>query len=485
MSIHRRISKWIVVLLAVIIGSSFLAWAEDPCANAQHRALVLSGGGSKGAFEAGAIYHLVVQRHCDFHEFSGVSVGALNGAFLAQAAATDDPAASLSNLAAQSEGLVSLWQSVRGSRDIRKPRRLATMRFGLFGLEGLNDFGPLRRLLDRNISMEKLAGGRPVRTGVVSFWSGGYREVLAQPTLSKQGGQSFMEFLFASSVPPVYGRLPRIPDGSAGDDPRLWSQFSDGGLRHITPVSSYFKICKTALSSAAADGSGQTDCSSNSVFSAPPHKNVQQLFVIVTSPYPRDSDLLPPMDASCCRPGRHQITDGRKLLGRTLALMDDAVYRSDLDFLQFANDLLRWRRETYEHMILNADPNRVSELKQHFAHAPGFSVESYNQDDQDPDAPSLPYEVGLVIPDKEAADPEHLLIITPAIIQEQLYSGCMAADKMMTANFGSASLADQCSARFETPQMQQMTSLNPPANAQSGPTRMSSDSGAPPRLEQE
>lgn len=71
------------LLLAFV--SAQTAHADDPCANQKQRAVVMSGGGAKGTFEAGAIYHLVVQRHCDFHEFSGCSVGALNGAFLAQA----------------------------------------------------------------------------------------------------------------------------------------------------------------------------------------------------------------------------------------------------------------------------------------------------------------------------------------------------------------------------------------------------------------
>src|SRR5207245_1660047 len=48
------------------------------CAPGINRALVLSGGGLKGAFQAGAVYHLIVQRRCDFREFAGVSVGSLN-----------------------------------------------------------------------------------------------------------------------------------------------------------------------------------------------------------------------------------------------------------------------------------------------------------------------------------------------------------------------------------------------------------------------
>ncbi len=440
--------------LGIILSLFHLAQAEDPCANEKRRALVLSGGGPKGAFETGAIYHLVVHRNCDFHEFSGSSVGALNGAFLAQAAQSTDPTESHANLAAQTEALVSLWQSVKGPRDIMKNRRLATLRFGLFGLENLNDFQPLRRLLAANISTEKLAVGRPARAGVVSFWDGGYREVVAQPFSSPQVGRRFLNYLYASSVPPLYGKLPRIADGSSADDPRQWSQFTDGGLRHITPVVSYFKVCKTqepqsndSELTATAENRDKS-CTSSGGFVALPHEPVQQLFVVVTSPYSRDSDLLPIADAKCCRPGSHQITDGRKILGRTLVLLDDAAYRWDLDFLLFANDMLRWRREAYRNLALRTPAEQLPDARRRFTSGRAFAIESYNHDPQDPDAPSLPYDVGLVVPEKEYAEVSNLLAFSPAMMQEQLYCGCIAADRMMQADFELSSLSSQCANRF-------------------------------------
>jgi len=314
-----RCSRRTVCLVVgfLLVCCNISAQEQDPCAGAQQRALVFSGGGTKGAFETGAAYHLIVHRNCDFHEFAGASVGALNSAFLAQAAESDDASQSHANLVGQVESLVSLWQSVKGPRDIMRSRKLATLRFGLFGLENLNDFQPLRRLLQANISPEKLAQGRPTRAGVVSFWDGGYREVVARPASSSQLNPKFMEYLFASSVPPLYGRLPRIVDGSASDDPKQWPQFTDGGLRHITPVVSYFKTCKTEQLS-GADNSENCNASGN--FVAPPHEAVQQLFVVVSSPYSRQSDLMPVQDPKCCRPGTRQVTDGRKILGRTIML---------------------------------------------------------------------------------------------------------------------------------------------------------------------
>jgi hypothetical protein len=419
----------------------------------KRRALVLSGGGTKGAFETGAVYHLVVHRRCDFSEFAGISVGALNAALLAQAPESIDATESHANLVAQSEALVSLWKSVKGSRDVMRGRRLATLRFGLCGLEGMNDFRPLRRILEERISPDKLAKGRPVRAGVISFWDGGYREVLAKRALSANDTPSFLDYLYASSVPPVFGKMPRIQESEQAKDPKLWTQFTDGSLRHITPIVGYFTACKKT---AAADGAASATtesrrseaCSPAIAALIPAHEPVQQLFVIVTSPYSHDSDQLPVTDPKCCPQNRRQMTDGRKIMGRTLALMDDAVYRWDLDFLLFANDMLRWRRQAYHNLILNLPAEQVANAKRQFRDMPAFAFESYNRDPQDPDAPSLPYDVGLIVPEKEYADVTQLLVFSPPTIQEQLYCGCIAADRTMQKDFALPSLADQCAERF-------------------------------------
>jgi predicted acylesterase/phospholipase RssA len=67
------------------MGNSQTTQALNYCEPEKKRALVLSGGGLKGAFQAGAIYHFIVHRRCDFREIAGVSVGSLNAAILAQA----------------------------------------------------------------------------------------------------------------------------------------------------------------------------------------------------------------------------------------------------------------------------------------------------------------------------------------------------------------------------------------------------------------
>jgi len=429
-----KFGKWIIVLAAAVVTARPAA-GEDPCASPKSRALVMSGGGAKGAFEAGAVYHLVVERHCDFYEFSGVSVGALNGTFLAQAGQSDDSKRSLENLTRQAEALVKFWQSIKSPRDIRRARLLATLRFGLFGLESMNDMKPLRKLLERNISTDKLAAGRPVRVGVLSFSTGQYREVLAQALLEKDGPSIFFDYLFATSAVPVFGKLPRIPDPSADTGHGARLQFSDASLRHITPVASYFVICNPE-DILAEHG----DCRPQWPFSAPPHDQIEQLFVIVTSPYSSESDQLAISDSNCCRTAIEQVTDGRKILARTLAVMDDTAYRADLDYMLFANEVLRWQWRSYSDTANRVFSEQTAKKD--------FVIASFNRDLGQPDGPSRPYDLGLIMPKKQFGDLAHLLAISPQVTQEQLYCGCMAADDTMRKTFGLPSLAHECAQRF-------------------------------------
>ncbi len=46
------------------------------------RALVLSGGGAKGAYEVGALKYLLLDKETQYDIICGVSVGALNASFL-------------------------------------------------------------------------------------------------------------------------------------------------------------------------------------------------------------------------------------------------------------------------------------------------------------------------------------------------------------------------------------------------------------------
>lgn len=441
------------VFFGILFFSAFASAQMMDCSTNQSRALILSGGGAKGAFEAGAVYHLIVQRHCDFKEFSGVSVGALNVAFLAQAATSSDPEQSLTNLEKQAEALVAVWNAIRGPQDIFKKRFLGMLRFGLFGIESLNDFTPLHNLIKDKVSPKKLLMGRTVRVGVVSFWDGRYREVVASKT-SEQENQRFLEYIFASSLIPIYGQMPQIQDDPAITDKSQWVQFADAGIRRVTPVSSYFMTCDTTASPFEAAQSplspSRVPCDNQRSQWIPAHENViKQLFVVMASPYSRSSDeVATPNPADCCQKGTRKFTNGHKILERTISLSMGIPYRWDLSFAQMANEFLTWRQEQYSLDVPAAAPGNPPNFQQK-ARRLNFPVESYNPGDT-AEVPSLPYEINLIAPQKIFAD---IYGFDPSNIREQLYCGCMAADQVMSNGDPKRSLSSQCALRFpELPQ---------------------------------
>jgi hypothetical protein len=110
------------ILVSLALPPGTAAQDAEPCGPPAQRALVLSGGGLKGAFQAGAAYHLIVHRRCDFQEFAGVSVGSLNAVILAQAPHDADPEISVRNLAERAEHLVRVWEGIRSPKQVLKPR---------------------------------------------------------------------------------------------------------------------------------------------------------------------------------------------------------------------------------------------------------------------------------------------------------------------------------------------------------------------------
>jgi predicted acylesterase/phospholipase RssA len=415
-----KLSKTLLIA-AVVVNWAVALRAENPCASQERRALVLSGGGLKGAFEAGAVYHLVIHRGCDFHDFAGVSVGALNGGILAQARPSADDFDSHQALAASTEQMVAVWENLKGPGDIVRHRKLGGIRFALFGAESMNDFAPLHRVLESAVSPERLTEGRPLRVGVTSFANGIYREVWMNGESSSVPRARFMDYLFASSMLPVIGRMPRIAATDAEPGDAHATQFADGGMRHVTPVASYFDTCRAEECAAGAERSG--------------HQSLQQLFVIGTSPYEPRSEFFPIADAHCCRPGTQLFTNGPRAMRRAIALMADTPYRADLEAMLKANSLLRWRAE-----IL--DKSSVSTV------AGSFPVESYNHDPMNPGGPSRPYLIALVKPKTEKIDISDLLALTPAMVRDQLLAGCLAADETMTSQFALSSMSEMCEARF-------------------------------------
>ncbi len=212
-------------------------------------ALVLSGGGAKGAFEAGVIARLeqagVVPR-----TLSGTSAGAINAAALAVGMPADE--------------LVELWSSMR-SRDVYRFRRdlyRLVRPWHLFGhpdrLLGLGtwtasahlldsigwswifDTSPLRKLLVRLLGGEELpiAPGRVLTVSVVEAASGRQLQFASELPPDRPHGAYVetamtVDHVLASAAIPGLFRPQRI------DGELYW----DGGLVSNTPLQAALPFC--------------------------------------------------------------------------------------------------------------------------------------------------------------------------------------------------------------------------------------------------
>jgi len=442
--------RWLTHLVLVLLftGPAVAETTELHCGKDSARALVLSGGGAKGAFEAGAVFHLVAHRYCDFMDISGVSVGALNGAFLAEASASSQ---SLSNLQQRVEDLVEFWLGIKGPQDILEPRFLGKLRLFIFGLDSLNDFTPLERIIGNVIHPTKIRESkRSLRIGVVSFYDGVYHEI--DPILVSDDND-FRKYVYASAAIPVNARMPRFRiagHGSAGTD----VQFADGGISHATPLASYFSPCDFSPELMFAEGKPASNCVISGLVQH--HEPIKELFVIIANPYnPATSSLQTKQMAT---------SNGSVILDRTLDLLTLSPYRWDLNFALTANRMLEWRSNAYDWAVSVVNEEKAKEMLSSMDKSglknsapPEFPVRSANPG---PNGFSLPYTMSIIAPSKVYAD---TYAFDPDNIRLQLYKGCVQADYAMV-NLGKDSMRDMCKLKFPINVDQLKDDPDPPLN---------------------
>lgn len=187
------------------------------------RALILGGGGAKGAFQVGMLKRLVEEEGLDFQILRGVSVGALNAAYLAQAATGSG---SLEALKTQLGALERLWtERIEGNSSVYNERFWGYVG-ALAWTDSLYDFSPLQNLIETDLDLERLRGsGRDFSVGVTSLVSGRYQEVRPSDPL-------FKAKLRASAAIPVIFPHVSLPEEEEA--------YVDGGARNITPLKSAF-----------------------------------------------------------------------------------------------------------------------------------------------------------------------------------------------------------------------------------------------------
>jgi NTE family protein len=214
-------------------------------------ALVLGGGGARGAYQAGVLRGLA-RRNPDLRlpVLTGISAGAVNTVFLAAHPGT---------LPSASEALVRLWLDLTPEQvfDVQPSHLLTTMARWAFQLvagghdreptRGMLDTAPLRRFLQRaiphdpdgslpgiqrNIDMGRLdavaLSATSYTTGQSVTWVQGKDVVLWQrPQRRSEAAQVSLEHVMASSALPML-----FPAVRVGDE---W--YGDGGVRLTAPLS--------------------------------------------------------------------------------------------------------------------------------------------------------------------------------------------------------------------------------------------------------
>ncbi|MDH3735004.1 MAG: patatin-like phospholipase family protein, partial [Gemmatimonadota bacterium] len=187
-------------------------------------ALVVSGGGSKGAFAVGAIDHIVNTLGIQFQFISGTSTGALIA-----------PLVVTGNI----DVLKDIYTSVR-TRDILLRRELAN----ILRSNSIFDVSPLDKLVrdtfDQARTAEILASNTQMALTTVCLQTGRVTYFQSGPTLNHAQDvdvhtigdrETLRRAVIASADQPVLMPPVMIPSGA--DPPR---QYVDGGVREYAPI---------------------------------------------------------------------------------------------------------------------------------------------------------------------------------------------------------------------------------------------------------
>jgi NTE family protein len=220
---------------------------------------VLSGGGSRGAYEAGIIHYLRTDlakrlgRHVPLDIVTGTSVGAINAAFLA---------ATMSDPTAQAEAIVAAWRSLRieelislKASDMLRGMKLllggdppppqpGSFRYGgMLDTSGLERFviraipwrGIERSLRDRSLHAMSVSATHVGTGHTVVFLSSAEpvpREWSRDPFVRHRSARIGPRHVLASAAIPML-----FPAVKIGEE-----YFTDGGLRQNTPMSPAIRL---------------------------------------------------------------------------------------------------------------------------------------------------------------------------------------------------------------------------------------------------
>lgn len=176
---------------------------------ASNLAVVLSGGGAKGAFQVGVLDALITDRNVSFD----IAVGTSTGAIQATAVAQDDI-----------PRLVRFWKDIKKSDDICR-KRGGTFLSILGGQPSLYSVAPLKALLRQTIDEQRIrATGKKLRIALVNLTNGELRMV-------GENAGNLADWVYASCAMPFVFPPQDSRDAHGSDE-----QWVDGGVRDVTPL---------------------------------------------------------------------------------------------------------------------------------------------------------------------------------------------------------------------------------------------------------
>ena len=172
---------------------------------AKKTALVLSGGGAKGAFQIGAEQYAREVKGYTWDVIAGVSVGALNGAMLAMQ---------------KYDRLLEIWNTVSDEKIYTGGINLWSGLKILFrGNKSFYDNEPLKQQIMQEVEPDKFKVD--LRIGAVSLQSGEY-------VIFKPGDPQLAEAILASTVMPIVW--------APVDISPTYQSMVDGGVRNASPL---------------------------------------------------------------------------------------------------------------------------------------------------------------------------------------------------------------------------------------------------------
>jgi NTE family protein len=173
-------------------------------ANPRKIALILSGGGARGAFQVGAEKYAREVKGYQWDIIAGVSVGAMNGAMLAMH---------------RYSRLMELWDGIADSQVYTGGFNLVSLVKLLFGAKSFYGNEPLKKLMQKEFEAGRVIDD--LHVGAVSLISGEYVQ------FTKESLELAKAILASASIPIVWPPVDISPDHAA---------MVDGGVRNISPV---------------------------------------------------------------------------------------------------------------------------------------------------------------------------------------------------------------------------------------------------------